>query len=557
MDKYLLIAKPCQSGKTSIVINNIKNLNDMFNIDFDINSISIIFTDNSLLQVDQLKKRIEEENLDIVVLSSKSDVNDIFKLFWKITDEKVKIIICCANTKQIDNINNLFWKLKKNKFNYNFHIFIDEVDKTFTSNYNMNILKKWENNKRIRKITVITATPDKFLKKIDDKIPIMTLENSYNKDTYHKLEDSQIVYISYSDLYSYYGDDNDDVDYGYYDYIIKNHNFSSNTVLYIPSNDVKKKSHLKIANLCTENGFNVLVINSDGNNIYYSGIEEPLLIDKNLLYDENYNKLELSSWLPKIFKEYNLENNKFAITGHLSIGRGITISSPKLMITDAIIPDKIIDKSNLYQLAGRICGNSKKWDNYKPIRVFAIKQILDIVINEQNKIINYVENAYKYGHETICHNSLNLKDDGNKYGIPIKITYYNYKKFFKKYKELKGDRHQLLKPDIRKLNRILKNHITKKLCEVENKNEDYDINDINIRNFKIIKLKEEEKIKKYPIDNINNKFIFNKRCKTEEKNTNEINDAILYMVCFDNKENNIFKTNVNIGDIFITFIKHQ
>ena len=41
-----------------------------------------------------------------------------------------------------------------------------------------------------------------------------------------------------------------------------------------------------------------------------------------------------------------------------------------MLITHAIFPTKINNPSNSYQLAGRICGNIKKFKNYKKFQPY-------------------------------------------------------------------------------------------------------------------------------------------------------------------------------------------
>jgi hypothetical protein len=243
LDKFLLICKPCQSGKTSLVIENIKKLIQIIDQENIHNNVSIIFCDNSLLQTEQMNKRVESENINVKIISSKSEIKNVDELYRKIINEDIKVIICCANKTQIGNIDKLleFFNIsdKKNKLNedYNFHFFIDEVDKTFSNSFFDNI-KIWEENKKITKITVITATPENFLKKMgSDKIPILPLEESYNRDTYHKIDDSIITNI-------------EDINFNI-EYILNNYEFSENSFLFCPGK-VKKISHYDIQKILKE-----------------------------------------------------------------------------------------------------------------------------------------------------------------------------------------------------------------------------------------------------------------------------------------------------------------
>lgn len=551
IDKLLLICKPCQSGKTSLVIEDIKKLIQLTSDDMKDNDISIIFCDNSLLQTEQLRERIEKENINAVIISSRSDTRTWKDLFLEIL-EGVKVFICCSNMTQINNINMLLKNFgnKKDKLteNYRFNFFIDEVDKTFGGSNFDNIIS-WEKNDLIKKITVITATPEQFLKKIKRKVPIFPLEFSYEQNKYHKIEDSNINYIDESDFSI--------------KSILDKYDFSENCFLFCPG-AIKKQSHENIMKELNDYNFNVLVINSDGIILYYyDDIEKEIPLEE-LIDPITQHRCELSEWIAKIYNNdiYNLKNKKFAITGNLSIGRGITISSPQLMLTHAIIPNNVSNMSNLYQLVGRICGNMKEWANYNKPIVFGTKNTLTKVIEYQNKVINLVENAYKYDISMVCINNYNDNNIDSNYGIPIKIRFndmYNFNEFLEKIKKYKGNIKATLNDMSRKkIMKKLKKYFIEKLISSHNHN---NMNEIwpfykyKIKNLKIIGYNNEEyiKIQKYPLNKINSYFESKTKYKPEEKNCKDPGDCIFYVLCNNYKQLEV--NNIKKGDIFVTFLK--
>jgi hypothetical protein len=558
LDKFLLICKPCQSGKTSLVIENIKKLIQIVNQENIHNNVSIIFCDNSLLQTEQMNKRIESENINVKIISSKSEIKNVDELYRKIINDDIKVIICCANKTQIGNIDKLleFFNIsdKKNKLNedYNFHFFIDEVDKTFSNSFFDNI-KIWKENKKITKITVITATPKSFLEKLgSNKIPLLRLEESYNRDTYHKIDDSDIINI-------------DDINFNI-EYILKNYKFSDKCLLFCPGK-VKKISHYDIQKILNDNKFNVLVINSDGSKIYYNDDpENPVKITQELLTNDEDERVELSKWLSDLYNDhkYKLKNKKFAITGHLSIGRGITISSPNLMITDAIIPSESSNLSNLYQLAGRLCGNMKKWHNYKKPRIFGTQKTIKNVIEYQNKVIDLVEHCYDYSINKISIENYEMLNADDKYGIPIKIRFKiktKFKRLLEKIEEYKGSITSNLNDKSRNkiIKRIRQYCELENVCEISNYNQfsfNFDKDNYIIRNLKIIGYNEEpfEKVKKYPLKDINEHIEQRKRCKAESKNCENQGECIIYILCGNYQK--FIDKDIQEGDIFITFMKN-
>lgn len=547
LDKFLFVFKPCQSGKTLLMIENIKNLDNVFGQD-DINKLFIVFCDNSLLQTDQLKTRVEKENLDAFIISSKSEISNHRECYHQIDIENKKIIICCANNTQINNMNLLINDL--NKKDYHIYIYIDEVDKTFSGKSFINLIK-WNENNIVKKITMITASPEPILnifnKKFHNKsIPILPIELSYDRDKYHKIDDSNLIYIS--------------DEFFCLEYILKEHTFPNNTILFCPG-QIKRTTHYNIQEILCKDGFNVLVINSDGCNIYYYDNSKREL-DKNDKFIDN-KTVEVSKWLAKIYhnEQYNLKNKKFAITGNLSIGRGITISSPQLMITDAIIPTNSIE-SNLsfgYQLIGRLCGNMKEWDNYKKPNLYGSKKVISDLINYQNKVIDLVEKAYKYDKTSINPNIFNLNQADEKYGIPIKLEFSSilFDKFINFIIEIKGERRNIDKiEDKEKIkNKIIK-YINKNQINIYNSNPSHiTINKLKFKNFQIVGLDDRtlDKIYKYPFVDIDTYFKSEYRYKAEI-NCKEPGDAIIYILCRDYpkfENHGIYK-----GSIYITFLKN-
>ena len=550
IDKLLLICKPCQSGKTSLVIEDIKKLIQLTSDDMKDNDISIIFCDNSLLQTEQLRERIEKENINAVIISSKSDTSSWEVLLTKII-AGVKVIICCSNTTQINNINLLLKYYENNKIKltetYRFNFFIDEVDKTFAGS-NFDHIINWEKHDMIKKITVITATPEQFLKKINRKIPILPLEFSYEQNKYHKIEDSNINYVEESDFSI--------------KSILDKYDFSDDCFLFCPGS-IKRTSHKNIMKELNKYGFNVLVINSDGIILYYYDDTEKEIPLEDTNDPKTHQRCELSKWIAKIYynDNYNLKNKKFAITGNLSIGRGITISSPQLMLTHAIIPNNVNNMSNLYQLVGRICGNMKEWDNYNKPIVFGTKNTLTRVIEYQNKVINLVENAFKYDLSMVCINNYNNSIESN-YGIPIKIRFndmYNFNEFLEKIKKYKGDiKTKLNDMSRKKIMKKLKKYFMEKLVSLFNHNNNNDmwpLDKYKIKNLKIIGYDNDEytKIQKYPLNKINSYFENKIKYNAEEQNCTEPGDCIFYVLC--NNYTQLEENNIKKGDIFVTFLK--
>ena len=564
-NKYLFIGKPCQSGKTSITIDKIKEIYQI--IDAYEKYITIVFCANSLLQTQQFQSRVDATHLNAEILSSKSQLNHADSLYRKICSNKLNFVICCFNSTQIENIDGILQDLQEQK--YIFNIFIDEADATATGNLS-NYIKKWATFDIIKHIVFITATPDRIFSTYDS-MNIHPLEISYS-ESYHKIEDSEIIYIEKSLDY-----------YVYLQYILTTYFTQNNYILYCPA-EIKIKSHDKTREILVENGFTVIVINSEGNYIYSK--EGFIEIDDCDIHEPD-RKNEVSVWLAKIYTMPKYVNsNKVAITGNLSIGRGITISSPKLMITDAILPIKIKNKCSLYQLTGRISGNIKNFPNYKKIRIYSIKEVIDSAIMSQNKIIEIVEKAY---HDTMITkedwDNINLVEN-NKYGIPIKIRFTDIAYFDSFYQDINSIYKKYNSNKLDKKGNIEK-EIKQKFIEYSS----YYVfinNNKNIKNnklfFTLYKLKNIKRIdstlhentnyNKYPLIKIQQYINAGKRYEAEKKNCSNEGDSIMYILadmrhkCLTASDNSILNSpllhapthnmgqdshDIMKGDIFITF----
>ncbi len=381
-DKFNLIVKPCQSGKTFVLLYEIKRLFQMESTDKNV--IHIFFCDNSLLQTEQLKSRIEndtelnkivtemnnnqendndnddddngvteivdKEGEISVILSSKSNVKSYDGLFTSIFSNKCSNIITCANGSRINQINKLLTTKINSLINFDrikFFLWIDESDKTFTDKMKSFYLKKWVQMENVEKITFITATPDSHFKSEFSIMNIFTLQDSHDPDVYHMFKDSNFKIIR---------NESKDI-LENIEYVITNYESKNGEVWFVPGNS-KTSSHDEITLFLMSQNFYVFLINGESKALYYQ--------DKIICtLDDIKNYDELAKKLGFIYQKYDLKNHKVAITGNICISRGITISSDQMFITHGILPPIINDDSTAYQLAGRLCGNFKKLPNFR------------------------------------------------------------------------------------------------------------------------------------------------------------------------------------------------
>lgn len=374
-DKYQLIIKPTQSGKTFIVLSEIKKLFIENKNDTDQRVVNILFCDNSLLQTDQLKNRLESElpiftDIDgeqSVILSSKSDIKNYACLFTVIYDDDCNNIITCANDVRVEQISQLMEnRLKKKDLTTKFYLWIDESDKTFSNR--THFLKKWEKFQNIEKISFITATPEEHFKNQFDEINVLKLENSYNIDIYHLFSKSNFNYVEVNN--SEYSLIN------YISNIIENIATIKNSDVWFVPGTKNIYSHEQIKSYFIAKEFYVFLINGTHKALYDNSGNELERLD---VSNDEIGLQELSKKLGLLYEKYNLINEKVVITGNLCISRGITISSEKMLLSHAIIPFTITDHSTAYQLAGRLCGNFKNLPNFKVPTIYITEKLKNII----------------------------------------------------------------------------------------------------------------------------------------------------------------------------------
>ena len=359
--KYNLIVKPCQSGKTQTIIDNIKKLNN--------DTIKhIILCDNYLLQVNQMKCRMSNNfgRYNVITLSGTNQYYNIDNLI-----KKRNIIVACNNIHQIKKIDNII----KNYKNYNYYFWIDEADKTMCKE-KLDDFKKYSNHTNVKKISLITATP---LKLINNDIYTIdkTIDNTFDRHNYQLFRNCDFKCVEYKR--------NQNNQLEYINSILTETVVDKGQVWFIPYKNYTT-SHDTLKDYLMQNfDFGVFIINSHGKKFYYRNQE----IDIEKVVDTK-NK-ELSEILGDFYEKTNLKEKSVAITGYTCVSRGVTINSPKMIITHSILTNRHhTTLSNQYQLAGRICGNIKKFDSYIIPQVYCTEKMK---IN-MKKMENLAKNLY-------------------------------------------------------------------------------------------------------------------------------------------------------------------
>jgi hypothetical protein len=393
--KLELIVKPCQSGKTFVMIQElIQNFADYTSE----NWIHLIFTDNSILQTQQLQKRLDTdetmneciENIhsNCIVLSSESRVKKLPDLIRSIESQYHRNIIAPANKTRIVQLDACMQQLTQ----YRYSIWIDEADKTFTSERNIEYIQKWLLRENVMKITFITATPLRLFQDYQH-MKIYAMQNTYMENAYQRLEDCDCIIENFPE----------EDTFPYLQSVIEKHKSSlQNGQCWFVPGDFTKHSHELIKDFLIKKRISVILINGDHKSVYIveKNDKNRWICNEITIRDDIRTPEELAVVCGNIYERYHLHEKIVAITGNICISRGITISSPKMMITHAIIPPSSSTDCALYQLAGRVCGNIKEFPNYRRPVVFMKEKTQKCLYEMEKRAIQLAKIAYEHEERT-------------------------------------------------------------------------------------------------------------------------------------------------------------
>ena len=362
-DRFILIVKPEQSGKTFVMIQKI---NEFLQEDMKSEEITVnfIMSDNNLLLTKQTKERVEKDvNMEClpdidepyIEFSYSSDKNNKSKVREAIEDG-CRNVICCTNGRRVKDIKDIIERLNKNnRENYNFKIWMDEVDK-FESYIQKIFIPLAQENDNIN-VYMLTATPQRLFNKFGE-VRTMALENT-TLPTYHGWRDNNIIIMESE------GEDSVGFARKIANEMKHNNQLLPGTKGYVPSS-TKKETHYNMRDMFLVKGVAVFVVNGDG-------IELTLPNENKTTDIIRKKKKELSQHILELYEKHNVSRWPCIITGALCIGRGITIQTPDFMFSFGILSN-CSKKSEASQNAGRLKGNMKDWKGYSPPTVYTTQK---------------------------------------------------------------------------------------------------------------------------------------------------------------------------------------
>ena len=428
-DKIYLITKPEQSGKTREVLDKIVQAYKHEK------SISIIFCDNSLLQVSQTKKRTDstkelERSLE---LSSKSPdckkVNELIGIFED-ARENYSVILCCANSTQIHGNINKFLKrcsesnsssLKKLKF----EIYFDEASKTAITEKMSNQVREWEKLNNVKKIYFIDATPEDFKKGLFTSYNELKLATRNNMSEEHCSE----TYVGINDLNHIEVEPlskENCVEYA--ERILTISPLNSNDYAFIPAGHAVK-THDRMREMLLKHNTVVIVLNGSDKSFSIQYVDEnnhtrtqKIPFEKNVISNNEINEIIEFNALPLAKKH----SKALVITGGKVPGRGLSFQKPGLLFTRAIFgPGVANNNMERSQKLGRLKGNIRSFPNWKTSTIHCSKKFWEgcSIMEHTTRWLCKQSDLGEPGNEIIMnhsklHKELNRKK--NEYLLPTK-----------------------------------------------------------------------------------------------------------------------------------------
>lgn len=383
-ERFQLICKPEQSGKTFLMIKDI--ISDYENDEQGHSVVNFIFCDNNLLLTKQTTKRISSETqIDSIVdghnyvefssRKSKTASKDRFSVLGKIM-AGARNIVCCTNGRRIADIQKLVEILVATMRNeLVFKIWLDEADK-FTKAIGKTfrpLADKFENVF----VNCITATPEAIFSKYKH-IKVLPLEIT-TSPMYHGWGDNHLKIMPAQSTTREFVEEVLETIHS------QGKPPAAGTKWFVPAESTKK-SHRLIRDALIARGFAVFVVNGDGLSLTIPTYDRPEYVEKK-------TKL-LNQHIKDMLSVYDCSAFPIAVTGNICIGRGISIMDPEFMF-DFGIMSFCAKKAEVSQTAGRLKGNIKSWPGYKPPTVYTTAKFNSIATEWEEKSRRLAVLAYE------------------------------------------------------------------------------------------------------------------------------------------------------------------
>jgi hypothetical protein len=389
--KIECLIKPGQSGKTRTMQQRIKEYEEWSELWGDGKSaISIVICSNNKKLVDQTTARMNTDLFESAsTVSNESDTDSDDKivgtcfswssgtkktnvstdaLAWKILNNEIGMIVCCAHKTRLAYLFKLLSDLNRSSlFDRKINVFIDEADES---------IKLWSNPAvdvtnltKVTSVMLVSATFNSVVKKYG-RIRIVPLVETYNPETYSKVSDCKIL-----------EDETVGTACDYLKGVFAKHEetlMKPGVRLFAPGN-IQKVSHYDVAEFLRSKGYAVMILNGDRKCIVKPDGSEISIADH---MDEDKPE-EIGKVMTRIYYDNGLDKGLFAITGQLCLGRGLTFQNERFLFDFGIIPT-ITDPANAYQCACRMAGNIKKVVGYRQATLVTTMKMRQTILQQEN-----------------------------------------------------------------------------------------------------------------------------------------------------------------------------
>jgi hypothetical protein len=405
----------CKS-KTALALQHIallhykKKQKYKYNTNKIIKLISIVFTDNSLLQTAAWKDRTAAKfkNGELIVQRLASDSEkkgkdysrgveliSAFATFSGKENNKNKlgdILVMCNHPVRINDIIEVIeinrGLTSKRGVEFKYNIYFDECDASRNLTNLVRFMKEIYNKKLnyyIDEVQLITATPTKEMhekliritpdanKLFNIKKEIQTEDSAFEriKDYRTILDQEFIAFEGPQDPVDYVKDLGDKLDV-----------FEPGKIYFVPSHhycsEHEKMAQLEIFKI---NGYHVLILNGKNKEVRSPlGIKTPIMKD-----------LKKCGELRDILRDWRIQNPRagLIITGKMVLERGLTFLTDGFNFDGMIISGYFAKNiPSLVQLVGRGQGNEKYVDNFKVIMPQSLYDAVKKYIEDSETLLN-------------------------------------------------------------------------------------------------------------------------------------------------------------------------
>jgi hypothetical protein len=402
--KVQCLLRPGQSGKTrkmQELIREYEGYADLF-LGPGTNPLNIVITSNNIALSEQTSTRMNRDLYETESVDSDDDkiadaqVNGTCfswtsgskgmkvsedALFSLIVRQKIAMIVCCANKRRLTYIFNLLKMLNEYPaYRPRINVWIDEADAS---------IKLWSNPAldvtalpNVTCVTLVSATFNSVLKKYE-RLRIIGCAETH-PEVYHRVSDC--IQEHDASALGARTEVNDRV-HSSADYlaaVLTKHPAwnAPGMKLFTPGNHVQS-SHDENASFLVKRGFAVLVLNGNEKAIRLPYGLLPIRLEDTRSDEPE----EIGLQVARLYKERNLKQFPFAVTGHMCVGRGLTFQNEHFLFDAGVIP-YINDPAMAYQTACRLAGNIKKIPGYKPSTIVASPKMLQTILRQEMFAVN-------------------------------------------------------------------------------------------------------------------------------------------------------------------------